>query len=74
MPLSLDIVTAERLVLSESGFDIVIAPGSEGQLGILPRHSPLMTMLEIGELHARRGSEEISIAIAGGFSRCATIR
>jgi F-type H+-transporting ATPase subunit epsilon len=67
MPLSLDIVTAERVVLSEGGFDIVIAPGIEGELGILPRHAPLMTILHIGELRARRGNEEIDMAIAGGF-------
>jgi len=67
MPLSLDIVTTERQVLAEDGFDIVIAPGIEGELGILPRHAPLMTMLEVGELRARRGSEEIDMAIAGGF-------
>lgn len=67
MPLSLDIVTPERIVLSEDGFDIVVAPGIEGELGILPRHAPLMTMLEIGELHARRGAEELALAIAGGF-------
>jgi F-type H+-transporting ATPase subunit epsilon len=67
MPLRLDIVSAERSVLNEDGLDIVIVPGSEGQLGILPRHAPLMTMLEPGELIARRGSEEIAIAISGGF-------
>ena len=67
MPLTLAIVTAERQVLSEEGLDAVIAPGSEGQLGILPRHAPLMTMLEHGELRARRGAEEIVIAISGGF-------
>ncbi len=67
MPLSLDIVTPERLVLSEGGFDIIIAPGAEGELGLLPRHAPLMTTLEIGELRARRGNEELSMAIAGGF-------
>lgn len=67
MPLSLDIVTAEREVLSEDGFDIIVAPGIEGELGILPRHAPLMTILETGELRARRGNEEIDIAIAGGF-------
>ena len=67
MPLTLEIVTAERQVLSESGLDAVIAPGSEGQLGILPRHAPLMTMLEPGELRARRGGEEIVLAISGGF-------
>ncbi len=67
MPLSLDIVTAEREVLSEDGFDIIVAPGIEGELGILPRHAPLMTILSTGELRARRGNEEIDLAIAGGF-------
>ena len=67
MPLTLEIVTAERQVLSESGLDAVIAPGSEGQLGILPRHAPLMTMLEPGELRARRGADEMVLAISGGF-------
>jgi len=67
MPLRLDIVTAEREVLRAEGLDAVIAPGSEGQLGILPRHAPLMTMLEPGELRARRGGEETAIAISGGF-------
>src|SRR5262249_40592259 len=67
MPLKLDIVTAERRVLTEEGLDIVVAPGSEGQLGILPQHAPLMTMLEPGELRARRGTEELVLAISGGF-------
>jgi F-type H+-transporting ATPase subunit epsilon len=67
MPLRLDIVTAEREVLREDGLDAVIAPGSEGQLGILPSHSPLMTMIEPGELRARRGNDEFVIAISGGF-------
>lgn len=67
MPLRLDIVTAEREVLREEGLDTVIAPGSQGQLGILPRHAPLMTMLDPGELRARRGADELVIAISGGF-------
>jgi F-type H+-transporting ATPase subunit epsilon len=67
VPLRLDIVTAERRVLSEEGLDIVVAPGSEGQLGILPRHAPLMTMLEPGELRARRGAEEVVLVVSGGF-------
>ena len=46
-PVRLDIVTAERLVYSEE-VEAVIAPGVEGQLGILPHHAPLMTMLEPG--------------------------
>jgi F-type H+-transporting ATPase subunit epsilon len=67
MPLKLDIVTAERVVLSEDGLEIVVAPGSEGELGILPSHAPLMTTLGVGELRARRGADEIHMAISGGF-------
>ena len=62
----LDIVTAERVVYSEE-VDVVIAPGVEGQLGILPHHAPLMTILQPGELQVRKGGEEISLAISGGF-------
>jgi len=62
----LDVVTAERLVLSED-VDIVIAPGIEGQLGIPAPSRPLMTLLDAGELIARKGQEEISLAVAGGF-------
>jgi F-type H+-transporting ATPase subunit epsilon len=64
--LKLDIVTAERVVYSED-VDAVIAPGIEGQLGILPHHAPLMTTLQAGELRLRRGGEEDSLAISGGF-------
>jgi len=62
----IDIVTAERVVYSAEA-DIVIAPGVEGQLGILPHHAPLMTILQAGELVVRRGGEESSLAISGGF-------
>jgi F-type H+-transporting ATPase subunit epsilon len=64
--LKIDIVTAERVVYSAEA-DIVIAPGVEGQLGILPHHAPLMTILQAGELVVRRGGEEESLAISGGF-------
>ena len=62
----LDIVTAERAVYSED-VDMVIAPGVEGQLGILPHHTPLMTALQPGELRVKKGGEEISLVISGGF-------
>jgi len=62
----LDIVTAERVVFSEE-VDVVVAPGIEGQLGILPHHAPLMTTLQPGELRVRQGGEEFSLAISGGF-------
>ena len=64
--LKLEIVTAERVVYAEE-VDAVVAPGMEGQLGILPHHAPLMTTLQAGELLVRRGSEEDSLAISGGF-------
>jgi F-type H+-transporting ATPase subunit epsilon len=62
----LDIVTAERVVFSED-VDEVIAPGIEGQLGLLPYHAPLMTTLVPGELVVKKGGEELSLAITGGF-------
>ncbi len=73
MPLRLDIVTVERLVYSEE-VDMVIAPGIEGELGILPRHAPLLTALTYGELRVKRGDEEDSFAIGGGLSRSSLIR
>ena len=64
--LKLDIVTAERIVYSEE-VDAIIAPGVEGQLGILPHHAPLMTILQSGELVVRKGNDEDIMAISGGF-------
>jgi F-type H+-transporting ATPase subunit epsilon len=61
-----DIVTAERVVYSDD-VDIVVAPGAQGQLGILPHHAPLMTTLQPGELLVRKGGDEYSLAISGGF-------
>jgi F-type H+-transporting ATPase subunit epsilon len=62
----LDIVTAEQSVFSDD-VDVVVIPGVEGQLGVLPHHAPLMTMLQPGELQIRKGREELALAIAGGF-------
>ena len=64
--LKIDIVTAERIVYSAEA-DAVIAPGVEGQLGILPHHAPLMTILQAGELVVRKGEQEEIMAISGGF-------
>ena len=62
----LDIVTAEGVVYSDE-VDVVVAPGIEGQLGILPHHAPLMTTLHAGELRVRKGEEEFSLVMSGGF-------
>jgi F-type H+-transporting ATPase subunit epsilon len=66
MPILLEIVTPERLAYSDS-VDAVVLPGSEGELGVLPHHAPLVSMLGVGELRIRKGGTEESFAIAGGF-------
>jgi F-type H+-transporting ATPase subunit epsilon len=66
-PIRCEVVTAERTVFDED-VDMVVAPGIEGQLGILPHHAPLITALTYGELVMRReGLEDDFIAIGGGF-------
>lgn len=62
----LEIVTAERMIYSDD-VDAVVAWGVEGQLGILPHHAPLMTMLQPGELMIRKNKSEEYLAISGGF-------
>jgi F-type H+-transporting ATPase subunit epsilon len=66
MPTHLEIVTIERKVYAED-VDMVIAPGSEGELGILPNHTPLLTTLAEGVLRVKRGGEEEVFAIGGGI-------
>lgn len=66
MPLLLEIVTPERLAYSNT-VDSVQLPGSEGELGVLPHHAPLVATLGIGELRIRKGGEEEAFAIVGGF-------
>jgi len=62
----LEIVTAERMVFSDD-VTALIAWGVEGQLGILPHHAPLMTMLQPGDLMIRKDREEEYLVISGGF-------
>ena len=65
--LEVEIVTGERTVYSETDVDMVIVPGSDGSLGILPKHAPLISTLATGELRVKKGSTEESIVIFGGF-------
>ncbi len=62
----LEIVTPEKMVLSED-VDMILAWGVEGQLGILPHHAPLMTMLQPGDLMYRKENREEYMTISGGF-------
>lgn len=66
MSIHLEIVTPERLAYSED-VDSVTLPGIEGELGVLPGHAPLVSMLGVGELRIKRGGAEESFAIVGGF-------
>ena len=66
MPLQLEIVTPERQVYSDT-VDSVQLPGSEGELGVLPHHAPLVSTLGVGELRFRKDGVEESFAIVGGF-------
>lgn len=65
--LHVEVVTGERVVFTESDVDIVVAPGSDGTLGILPHHAPLITTLALGELRVVKGAVEQSLVVFGGF-------
>src|SRR6476619_4980896 len=67
MPLRLEIVTAERVVFEDDDIDMVVAPSVDGQVGILPHHAPLLTILHVGELRVRKGNDEQTLVVAGGF-------
>jgi F-type H+-transporting ATPase subunit epsilon len=67
MPLTLEIITPERIVFSEDGVESVTLPGSEGEMTVLPSHAALMTGLRPGPLVVRKGGVETDIALSGGF-------
>ncbi|GAB4111459.1 MAG: F0F1 ATP synthase subunit epsilon [Roseiflexaceae bacterium] len=66
MPMHLEIITAERVVLSDE-VDQINAPTKDGRVGILPRHMPLLTILEAGELDIIKNGEVTPFAVSGGF-------
>src|SRR4029079_18277235 len=66
IPIHLDIVTIERIVVSED-VDYISAPSIDGVVGILPHHQPMLTALTIGELRYKKGTQETAFAIGGGF-------
>jgi len=62
----LEIITAESQVYADD-VEMVVAPGMEGQLGILAHHAPLMTALQPGEILIRKDGEDSYLAVTGGF-------
>jgi F-type H+-transporting ATPase subunit epsilon len=64
--ITLEIVTPERALVNAQ-VDEVQLPGSEGYFGVLPGHTPMLAMLQVGELWYRIGSEKHYLAVAFGF-------
>ena len=64
--LTLEIVTPDRALVREE-VDEVVVPGSQGEFGVLPGHTPLLSSLKVGELWYRQGQEKHYMAIAFGF-------
>jgi F-type H+-transporting ATPase subunit epsilon len=65
--LTLEIVTPDRSVVAAQ-VDEVEIPGAEGYFGVLPGHTPLLALLQVGELWYRKGREKVYVSIAYGFA------
>jgi F-type H+-transporting ATPase subunit epsilon len=65
--IALEIVTPDRLIVKEQ-VDEVQIPGADGYFGVLPGHTPLLAMLQVGMLWYRKGQEKFYLAIAFGFA------
>lgn len=65
--LSFKVVTPQRTVLDRDDVEMVLAPGSEGELGILPHHAPLLSKLDPGVVKYRVEGKDHYIGLEGGF-------
>lgn len=66
--IKIEIVTPEKYVVSESA-QIVMAPGSLGEFGVLPGHTPFLTSLQVGKVRYRdTGGTERFVFVSGGFA------
>ncbi len=65
--IKLEVVTPERLLVSED-VDEIVAPGYEGEFGVLPEHTQYLAILAIGILRYRKGSDVRKLAVGGGFA------
>lgn len=66
MPIHVELVTQERKVFDDATCDMVVIPGAEGEMGVLPGHAPILTTMGYGELVIRKGNAEERFAIYGG--------
>jgi F-type H+-transporting ATPase subunit epsilon len=67
MPIRCEIVSQDRMVFAGDA-DIVVLPGTDGEMGILPHHAPLLTTLKIGIIKVRSGGKEKIFTVAGGVA------
>lgn len=65
MPIRCEIVSQDRTVF-EGDVDIVVVPGEDGEMGILPNHAPLLSTLRYGVMRVRFQGKEEEFTIAGG--------
>lgn len=68
MPIHCSIVSQDKPDLFDDDVDIVILPGKEGEMGILPNHTPLLTVLQYGIITVRKGGVEEYFTVAGGVA------
>lgn len=66
MPIEVEVVSRVRRLYHTDNADIVIIPGSEGEMGVLPNHTPLLTTLAFGELRIVEGDDVVSFVVYGG--------
>ncbi len=66
MPLEVEVVSRVRRLYHTERADMVIIPGSEGEMGVLPNHTPLLTTLAFGELRIVEGEDVVSFVVYGG--------
>ena len=67
MPIRCEIVSQDRMVY-EGDVDIVVLPGTDGEMGILPHHAPLLTTLKFGLIKVRTSNDEQVFTVAGGVA------
>ena len=67
MPIRCEIVSQDRMVY-EGDVDIVVLPGTDGEMGILPHHAPLLTTLKFGLIKVRTSNGEQVFTVAGGVA------
>lgn len=66
MPIRCEIVSQDRTVF-QGDVDIVVVPGTDGEMGILPNHAPLLSTIRLGVIKVRQAGEEQMFTVTGGL-------